>query len=157
MHHKEKLKMNKLFKKIAASVLVVSAFSLALAVPATANAATQANCNDNDLSITNGVNCAQPTGTPTKLVGAGGIFNTVANILIFLVGVVAVIMLIIGGIRYAVSGGDQAAVTSAKNTILYAIIGLVVAFMAFAIINFITSRLQDSANAGVIVTQNRGW
>lgn len=141
--------MNKLFKKIAAGVLVLSAFTMAVAVPTVANAAS---CNTDELSLANGTQCAQPSNTPTELVGENGIFTTVSNILIFLVGIIAVIMLIIGGIRYAVSGGDQAAVTAAKNTILYAIIGLVVAFMAFAIINFVTQRLQDAA-ASVYTTR----
>ena len=46
-------------------------------------------------------------------------------------------MLIIGGIRYVVSGGDSGAVTSAKNTILYAIVGIVVAILAYALVNFV--------------------
>jgi hypothetical protein len=55
-------------------------------------------------------------------------------------------MLIIGGIRYTVSNGDSAAVTSAKNTILYAVIGIVVAILAYALVNFvITSFAADAA------------
>ena len=54
------------------------------------------------------------------------------------------VMLIIGGIRYVVSGGDQGAVTSAKNTILYAIIGIIVAFLAFAAVRFVTDQLQKA-------------
>jgi hypothetical protein len=46
-------------------------------------------------------------------------------------------MLIIGGIRYVVSGGDSSAVTSAKNTILYAVVGIVVALLAYALVNFV--------------------
>ncbi len=73
--------------------------------------------------------------------GLTGIFSTVVNILLFLVGAVAVIMLVIGGFRYVTSNGDQNAVSGAKNTILYAIIGIVVAFMAYAAVNFIVSNL----------------
>ena len=50
-------------------------------------------------------------------------------------------MLIYGGIRYTVSGGESAAVTSAKNTILYAIIGIIVALLAYAIVNFVLGNL----------------
>jgi hypothetical protein len=50
-------------------------------------------------------------------------------------------MLIIGGVRYVVSAGDQNAVTSAKNTILYAIIGIVIAFLAYAAVNFVSNQL----------------
>lgn len=99
--------------------------------------------------LTNGIGCAQPDGTPTDLVGDAGIFNTIANILIFIVGIIAVIMLIIGGIRYALSGGDQSAVTAAKNTILYAIVGLIVAFLAFAIVQFVAGQLTENSTVYV--------
>ena len=65
------------------------------------------------------------------------IFKTITNVLLFLIGAISVIMLIIGGIRYTISNGDSGAVTSAKNTILYAIIGLVVAILAYALVNFV--------------------
>jgi hypothetical protein len=56
---------------------------------------------------------------------------------LFIIGAISVIMLIIGGIRYVVSGGDSSAVTSAKNTILYAIVGIIVALLAYALVNFV--------------------
>ena len=65
------------------------------------------------------------------------IIGTIVNTLLFLVGVVSVIVIIIGGIMYTTSGGDSGGVTKAKNTILYAVIGLVVAFMAFAVVNWV--------------------
>lgn len=68
-----------------------------------------------------------------------GTINQVTNVLIFIIGAIAVLMIIIGGMRYVLSAGDQSATTSAKNTILYAVIGLVVAFMAYAIVNFVFS------------------
>jgi len=69
------------------------------------------------------------------------LIKSIINILLFLIGAIAVIMIIIGGIRYTTSNGDQAQVTSAKNTILYAVVGLVVAIMAFALVNFILNAL----------------
>lgn len=65
------------------------------------------------------------------------IIQTVINAILFVVGIVAVIMIIIGGFRYVASGGDSSAAAAAKNTILYAVIGLVVAIAAFAIVNFV--------------------
>lgn len=70
--------------------------------------------------------------------------QTIINVLLFVIGAVAVIMIIIGGIRYVVSGGDQAAVTGAKNTILYSVIGLVVALLAYAIVNFVLDNLAKT-------------
>ena len=93
--------------------------------------------------LSEGVSQAAPSGADTEVFGDGGIFTTVADILLFLVGAISVIMLIIGGIRYVVSAGDQQAVTNAKNTILYAIVGIVIAFLAFAAVNFVVNQLEN--------------
>lgn len=66
--------------------------------------------------------------------------STIVNILLFLLGAIAVVMIVIGGIRFATSNGDQSAVTSAKNTILYAVVGLIVAILAYAIVNFVLTQ-----------------
>lgn len=71
----------------------------------------------------------------------GEVIRTVINVLLFVVGVIAVVMIIIGGIMYSTSAGDATAVTKAKNTIISAVIGLVVAFLAFAIVNWVMSVL----------------
>ena len=63
--------------------------------------------------------------------------KTIVNVLLFVIGAVAVIMLIIGGLRYTTSNGDASAIKGAKDTILYAIIGIVVAILAYAIVNFV--------------------
>ena len=108
-----------------------------------APAAHAADCDTqggNNLTISGGVNCAQGEEQPTDLFGQEGIFTTIVNVMLFLIGAISVIMLIIGGIRYTISNGDQGAVTSAKNTIMYAIIGLVVAIMAYAIVGFVTGQ-----------------
>ncbi len=68
--------------------------------------------------------------------------KTVVNTMLFILGIVAVIMIVIGGIRYVVSNGDSAAVAGAKNTILYAVIGLVVAILAYAIVNFVVTTFK---------------
>ena len=57
--------------------------------------------------------------------------------LLFLVGVLAVIMIVVGAIKYTLSAGDASKMTSAKNTIVYAVIGLVIGVLAFAIVNFV--------------------
>jgi len=72
-----------------------------------------------------------------------GIIRLVINIFSLVVGVVAVIMIIIGGLKYITSGGDSGNVTSAKNTILYAIIGLVIVALAQFIVRFVLSRVTS--------------
>lgn len=75
-----------------------------------------------------------------------GIFSRVVNLLLFLVGAISVIMLIVGGIRYIISAGDQNQVTGAKNTIMYAIVGIIVAVLAYGIVNFLLNRLYKGTN-----------
>ncbi|HSW78880.1 MAG TPA: pilin [Candidatus Babeliales bacterium] len=72
------------------------------------------------------------------------IVHSIVNLLSAIVGIAAVIMIIVGGFRYITSGGNDASVTSAKNTILYAIIGLVVVALAQIIVRFTLSKLTSS-------------
>lgn len=62
----------------------------------------------------------------------------VMRVVLGALGAISVLMIVIGGIRYTISQGDSSSVTAAKNTILYAVIGLVVALMAGAIVQFVT-------------------
>ena len=134
----------KLFmKKVSKYLLLVPALILSIAFAGPV--AAQANCSDvTSGGIGTGAECAAPKDAAKDLFGENSIFQIVTNILLFLIGAISVIMLIIGGIRYVVSGGDQNAITSAKNTILYAIIGIIVAFLAFAAVRFVTEQLKKS-------------
>jgi hypothetical protein len=67
-------------------------------------------------------------------------FPHVTNLILFFVGSIAIIMIVVGGLRYVTSGGNAAAVNDAKNTILYAIVGLVVAASAYALVGYITGQ-----------------
>ena len=120
---------------------------LAATFASTARAAT-GDCNDpNTDPVSQGVDCSKPAGKAGNSNLFGGdhsIFQTVANTLIFIVLAVSVIMLIIGGLRYVLSSGEASAVKGAKDTILYAIIGIVVAILAFAIVSFVASRIGAS-------------
>ena len=92
-----------------------------------------------NLSISDGANSARGTDQVVTLFGSTGIFTTLSNVMLFVVGAISVIMVIIGGLRYVISGGNNTNVTAAKNTILYAVVGLVISIMAFAIVNFVIS------------------
>ena len=76
-----------------------------------------------------------------SLLGGNGILKRVIDLLLLVLGIVSVIMIIIGGLRYVLSNGDQSQVTAAKNTILYSVVGLVVAILSFAIIDFVLTRV----------------
>ncbi|MBQ8996570.1 hypothetical protein IJ095_00875 [Candidatus Saccharibacteria bacterium] len=67
--------------------------------------------------------------------------KTIINTILYIVGILAVVMVIFGGVQYTTSAGDQAKVTKAKNTILYGLIGLIVAVLAYAIVQFVIDKL----------------
>lgn len=95
-----------------------------------------------------GVNAARGADVPTNLTGDSGVITTVINTALFIVGFLSVIMLIFGGIRYIISGGNSTSVTAAKNTILYAIVGLIIAIFAYAIVNFVIGSFTGGFNGG---------
>lgn len=79
--------------------------------------------------------------------GTVSLESSISNILnaVYLVlGIVGVVMIIIGGVNYAMSQGDPGKVQKAKNTVLYGIIGLVVALLAFAITQFVINAIQGT-------------
>jgi hypothetical protein len=112
-----------------------------------APAALAAVCNPDTTTtpLANGAACAQAAGTSSNLFAPGGAFQTISDTLIFIIGAVAVIFLIIGGLRYVVSNGDPKNVSAAKDTILYAIIGIVVAIVSFAVVSFVINALSKSS------------
>jgi len=126
--------MKKIVNAKVAATSLLTAFGVSLVSLSGAYAA-------DNTAISNGLNAAHPTGAVNNLTGTNGIFTTIVNVLLFIVGAISVIMLIVGGIRYTMSNGDEKAVVGAKNTIMYAIVGLIVAFLAFAIVNWVLSAL----------------
>ncbi len=93
------------------------------------------------LTVQEGADAARAEGMPAELVGPEGIFNRITNIALGIVGAISVLMLVWGGLRYIISGGDSKKITDAKNTILYAVIGLIIAMLAYAIIRFVLSSI----------------
>ena len=72
------------------------------------------------------------------------VIQNVIRVLLFIVGAAAVIMLIVGAVRYTVSAGDQQAVANAKNTILYAIVGVIVAVLAWVAVDYVFNVLTGA-------------
>ncbi len=99
-------------------------------------------CGGVELSVTQ-TDCDTTAGSADESINT--LIATVINIFSLIVGVVAVIMIIIGGLKYITSGGDSGNVTGAKNTILYAVVGLVVVALAQIIVRFVLNR---ATNAG---------
>ena len=99
-----------------------------------------AQCDPNG-TVTSGVECAKGDTEITSLTGQTGLLANVINTLLFAAGAVSVIMIIVGGLKYTLSQGEEKAAAGAKDTILYAVVGLVVSVMAFAIVNFVLGEL----------------
>jgi hypothetical protein len=136
-----------MFTKFKRIVLTISAI-FALAAPALVPVAAYAQTNTN---ISNGLKC----GTDFELDTSGNqactsdassstsftaLIKRIINIFSVIIGVVAVIMIIIGGFKYITSGGESSNVSGAKNTIIYAIVGLIVVALAQFIVHFVLAQ-----------------
>jgi len=133
---------------LSMSSLFIMAAPLALSASVSAAPIDQNSINGNlcagsngDLSgNANNSNCSgnQATSRVSDLI------TTIINIISAVVGIIAVIMIIVAGLRYVTSGGKEEGVKNAKNTILYAIIGLVVVALAQLIVHFVLNQTTQA-------------
>ena len=99
--------------------------------------------------VSSGINAATTDEMKNKQIdGSNGVIRTVSNILIWVVGIVAVIMIVWSGFKYITTAGDASKVASAKSSLIYAIVGLIIAILAYAIVNFVMERLNVSSTPG---------
>jgi len=94
----------------------------------------------NDSSVCNDQAKDQSTAN-NSIYGPNGILTKIVRLMAIAIGVVAVIVIMIAGIRFALSGGDATKVATAKSTILYAVVGLIVAALAQSIVIFVLDKL----------------
>jgi hypothetical protein len=139
------LKRIKSFIIIAVATLGLGAAPVAILPLATASAA----CDSIQSSINSGLNQAtagtNACGATTTNTGLTNLAKKVVNIFSIVVGVVAVIMIIYGGFRYITSGGDTGNVGNAKNTLIFAVVGLIIVALAQFIVHYV---LNTAVNAG---------
>ncbi len=128
-------------------IILTIAASLGLLAPAAMPATVFAQpsiqeglCQGAELMV--GATCQQVSDADAAG-GVNEVIETVINIFSIVVGVIAVIMIIVGGLKYITSGGDSGNITGAKNTILYAIVGLVVVALAQIIVRFVLTETGD--------------
>jgi len=133
--------INKL-KQMFIVAVALTAFATPLALVGVVHAENELQgslCNGTNLGLgqTQDDSCTQGDS-------AGNQVNTAVklglNLFSAIVGIIAVVMIIIGGVKYITSNGDSGNITSAKNTILYAVIGLVVVALAQIIVKFVLER-----------------
>ncbi len=149
--------MLKTLKKLIISTSLLGLFFAPIVGTMGVASAAAANCTDAAANVTDCLNagaCLQTEAT-TCDDGSGldanarvnNIIKLVINIFSLVVGVISVIMIIIGGLKYITSSGDSTNVQGAKNTILYAIIGLVVVALAQVIVRFVLAKVAPSAGS----------
>jgi hypothetical protein len=147
------LKKLKNFMIITLSSLAIIVPSISISAPSIVMADCGAGATATGSYINSGVNTAFGSnnscqnGTPASS-SLATIAKTVVNIFSLIVGIVAVIMIIYGGFRYITSGGESGAVGNAKNTIIYAIVGLILVALAQTLVHFVLN-----ASAGTVTTQ----
>ena len=86
-----------------------------------------------------GANRVRTGGSNSNSVNS--LLATVTNVMLFIAGAIAVIMIVVGGIKYVTSNGNSERINSAKNTIMYAVVGLVIAIAAYAVVDFVIDQL----------------
>jgi Type IV secretion system pilin len=150
-----------MIQKLKTKLLILGSLFM-IAIGGLMPAAALAQCSPNNAGNGGGSDCIQGglcNGAQNLAVNTNGgtstcnegsstvssLIRTIINILSIIVGVVAVIMIIIGGFRYITSGGKQESVTAAKNTILYAVIGLVIVALAQIIVRFVLTKTTSAS------------
>ena len=92
--------------------------------------------------VSKGIDTATTSEMKGKSIdGDKGLIKTVVNVLLRAVGILSVIMIIFSGFRYITSAGDASKTKSARSTLIYSVVGLIVAIMAWAIVNMVINRL----------------
>jgi hypothetical protein len=144
--------MLKCLQKLA--VLSALVFAFALANPAAVLAQNEAESQNQPVNPNNAIQSGLCGGSGLSLNNSGcsnlalgnpesalnKFITRLVNLFSVVVGIVAVVMIIIGGFRYIISGGDSSSVTDAKNTILYAIVGLIIVAISQFLVRFVLSQ-----------------
>ena len=124
-------------KKSIISIAIMTCVVFGASVLSTASLSGNASAQ-----VSKGIDTATTSEMKGKSIdGDKGLIKTVVNVLLWAVGVLSVIMIIFSGFRYITSAGDASKTKSAQSTLIYSVVGLIVAIMAWAIVNMVINRL----------------
>lgn len=101
-------------------------------------------------NLSSGQTAANPGLTSKEISDPAELVKQVINIAMYIIGIVAVAMIIWGGVQYMMSSGDSGKVKTAKNTIIYGCIGLAIALLSYAIVNFVTAKATGLTNTSYV-------
>ena len=135
------------------SFILISMTALTFGAPMLVPVVVSAACDSSTIQQSLGKGIDSATGvsgscTDSNTDGAGSlqaVAKKVVNIFSIIVGIVAVIFVIYGGFRYITSGGDSGSVGNAKNTLIYALVGLVIVALAQLIVHYVLSTATGAA------------
>jgi len=141
------------------SVVVIMLAPVLVSLPAYAQSEQKKSiCGGANLTFSKGAegegfnrSCTDPpdgSGAPEKRLDS--IVGTVINVLSIIVGIASVIMLIIAAMKYITSGGDSAKISSAKSTIVYALVGIVVVALAQILVKFVINETTTEETGGLL-------
>lgn len=124
-------------KKSIISIAIMTCAVFGISVLSTASLSGSVSAQ-----VSKGIDTATTSEMQGKSIdGDKGLIKTVVNVLLWAVGVLSVIMIIFSGFRYITSSGDASKTKSAQSTLIYSVVGLIVAIMAWAIVNMVINRL----------------
>ena len=134
-----------IFVTIASLTILAPGLVPGIAGVAAANSITDSLCTGSNIAASGGnTNCTTSNSTDSIYKLA----SKVVNIFSVIVGIVAVVMVIFGGFKYITSGGDSNSISGAKNTLIYAIIGLIIVALAQFIVHFVLSTANNTGLTG---------
>ncbi len=135
-----------MFKKVMAGFVVVASMALVMTgLGVLSSLPAQAAC-DPKKGMEGALqdDCSRGPGQAKELDGNQGVITTIINTMLFIVGLLAVIMIIYAGIRFVTAHGDEKQVESARQTIIYSVVGLIVAILAYALVNWVFSQFKTN-------------
>ena len=138
--------MKSIFQKLSVLTFGLAVFlslttgALGYSVVALADAGSNASAVCNGVALAGGTTCnakgsKEANNTVTNTIGS------IVNVLSWIVGVVAIVMIIIGGLYFVISSGDATKTARARNTVIYALVGLIVVAAAQGIVHFVLNNL----------------
>lgn len=124
------------FQFLIISSLLMLGFFFVVSIPTQAQSLNDTACDGFQNALGSSGGCGEEGGEQIN-----STLETVVNILSAIVAIISVIMILIAGIKYVTSGGDAGSINSAKDTIIYAIVGLVIVAVAQFIVNFVLANV----------------
>lgn len=125
---------------------IITVFTLALVPAGLAAGTAYAACAPGDSSKGKVIDGLGETGSSCSSSGVNDFVATIVRILSIVIGIVAIIMIMAAGFKYITSGGEASKVSNAKNTLIYALIGIIIAVLAQVIVRVVVNEADTAVS-----------